>query len=177
MMDLRAVHVWGNRPAWSANKLCQRLWDRSFCEITLENTAVELVYCTIGLATKFVYALLHRSGMWNNFSTLTTGFLWHALTTMGWIGIKFGINIHGAQRMNSADFGDSLTFPLAPPLSLHLWFCLKCLNDYWVDWNELRCRHSCPLQKILICPMLWLMTNYLLNEWLPSTSAVLCVYC
>lgn len=35
------------------------------------------------------------------------------LTTIGWIGMK--IDIHDPQRMNLCDFGDELTFALAPP--------------------------------------------------------------
>ncbi len=29
--------------------------------------------------------------------------------------MKFGADIDGPQRMNPADFGDALTFPLVPP--------------------------------------------------------------
>ncbi len=36
-------------------------------------------------------------------------------TTIGWINMKFCTNIHGPQKMNPKNFGDPLTFPLAPP--------------------------------------------------------------
>lgn len=36
--------------------------------------------------------------------------------TIRWIVIKFFTGIHGHQKMNHTDFGDSLTFPLVPPL-------------------------------------------------------------
>lgn len=32
-----------------------------------------------------------------------------------WFLIKFAVEIHGVKRINPNDFGDSLTFPLAPP--------------------------------------------------------------
>ncbi len=34
-----------------------------------------------------------------------------------WIGTKFGVDIHGSQTMTPNDFGDPLTFHLAPPSS------------------------------------------------------------
>ena len=35
--------------------------------------------------------------------------------TNSWISIKIGAAILGSQRMNLSDFGDAVTFPLAPP--------------------------------------------------------------
>ena len=46
---------------------------------------------------------------------------------------KLCTDIRGRQRMNHTDFGDPLNFALAPPLSLHLWFCVKCLNNCWIN--------------------------------------------
>ncbi len=37
------------------------------------------------------------------------------VSTVGWIAMEFCTDIHGFQRMNPNDFGDPLTFPLAPP--------------------------------------------------------------
>ncbi len=54
--------------------------------------------------------------------------------------MKFGTDIHGAQRMNSSDFGDPLTFPVAPSAGQS--FTLICeisqhpldsLSSYLVD--------------------------------------------
>lgn len=36
-------------------------------------------------------------------------------TSTGWIGTKFGPDIHGTQRPNPTDIGDPLTLCLAPP--------------------------------------------------------------
>lgn len=35
--------------------------------------------------------------------------------------MKFCTRIRGPQRMNATDFGDPLSFRLAPPQGLHLW--------------------------------------------------------
>lgn len=37
------------------------------------------------------------------------------IKTSGWINIKFDRDINGPQRLNPNDFGDPLTFLLAPP--------------------------------------------------------------
>lgn len=36
-------------------------------------------------------------------------------TTTEWIAMEFGTDIHGAKKMNPANFGDSLTFYVAHP--------------------------------------------------------------
>ncbi len=53
---------------------------------------------------------------------------WTNLTSIEWI--------HGPQRMKPTDFGDALTFPLAPPQGWHLWFWVKCLNNCWMDCHD-----------------------------------------
>ena len=40
-------------------------------------------------------------------------------TTIGWIGVEFGSDIHGPQRMSPTDFGDPLTF-LQHPHRVHI---------------------------------------------------------
>ncbi len=42
-------------------------------------------------------------------------FLVNVSTTIGWIVMKFGADIHGAKRMSPNDFGDPLTFDIVPP--------------------------------------------------------------
>ncbi len=37
------------------------------------------------------------------------------ITPIRWIAMKFGADVHGAQRMNPNDFVQFLNFPLAPP--------------------------------------------------------------
>ncbi len=47
--------------------------------------------------------------------------LWMDISTIiGQIAIKFGTNIHVPLRMNSNNFGDTLTFHLAPPAGQNL---------------------------------------------------------
>ncbi len=41
-------------------------------------------------------------------------FLVECLDIARWIDMKFGTDIRGLQRMNAADFGEALTFHLAP---------------------------------------------------------------
>ncbi len=53
-------------------------------------------------------------------------------TTIGWIVIKFCTDVHGSQRMNPTDFGDPLTFSLAPPAGQS--FHLSCeISQYLLD--------------------------------------------
>lgn len=40
------------------------------------------------------------------------------LTTVEWITLKFGADVHGAQRLNHNFFGDPLTFYLATSRSV-----------------------------------------------------------
>lgn len=51
-----------------------------------------------------------------------------SINNFRWIAVKFRTVIHGPHRMYPDDFGDSLTFVLAP--LWHLWFWVKCLNNY-----------------------------------------------
>ncbi len=58
-----------------------------------------------------------------------------AITIRG-IAMKFCTDIHGPQRMKPTDFGDPLTFPLGSPRDWHMWFWVKCLNNYWTAPGE-----------------------------------------
>lgn len=35
-----------------------------------------------------------------------------------------------------------LDIPLTQPWGWHLWFCVKCLNNYWIDCHEIQYRRS-----------------------------------
>ncbi len=72
-----------------------------------------------------IYLLSFKTG-WKLAVTKSTGEFLAALAvwlygcqclsiSAGWIAIKFGADIHGAEIMDRNDFGDPLTFPLAPP--------------------------------------------------------------
>ncbi len=39
----------------------------------------------------------------------------------------------GQQRMKHSDFGDPLTFPLAPPAGSYLALLVKCFDKRWMD--------------------------------------------
>ncbi len=54
--------------------------------------------------------------------------------------------MHGPKWMNLNDFGDPLTFPLAPPWGWHLWFRVKYLDSYWRDCHETCYRYSRSLK-------------------------------
>lgn len=51
-------------------------------------------------------------------------------TSSRWIGTSC-TDIHGSHTVYLNSF-NSLTFPLEPPWGSHLWFRLKCLNNYWI---------------------------------------------
>ncbi len=50
-----------------------------------------------------------------NITPLSLLWLGYKLFCCGWIALKLRTDIHGLQMMNPNDFGDPLTFPLAPP--------------------------------------------------------------
>lgn len=54
--------------------------------------------------------------------------LWNISCTT-WVGTTFCTGIHCSQVTYSAEFGDSMTFPLAPPWGRHLCFLLNCLTN------------------------------------------------
>lgn len=85
-----------------------------------------------------------------------------------WVVVIFGSTfgtiwcfpIHGAQWMKPADFRGHLIFPLAPPWGWSLWFWVKCLDNYWMDYRDIWCRHwrspSCKKDLVeLIGLLLW----------------------
>ncbi len=45
---------------------------------------------------------------------------WVPHTEISGTGTKRGADVHGAQGMNPNDFGDLLSFPLAPPWGSHM---------------------------------------------------------
>ncbi len=57
--------------------------------------------------------------------------------------MKFCTGIHGPQRMNPTDLGDSLTFHVAPPAGQQVYtYPVKYLNMQLTDWYKLLHRHS-----------------------------------
>ncbi len=59
--------------------------------------------------------------------------------------------IDGFQRMNPTNSYDGLLFPLSAPWGSHLWFWVKCLNNYWMDCHEIwYTRWSSPSKWIVI---------------------------
>ena len=53
------------------------------------------------------------------------------------IVINIGSNIHGAQRMNPADFADDLIVPLQIRRGWHSCFWVNCSDNDWVDCCEI----------------------------------------
>ncbi len=105
---------------------------------------------------------------------------WNIWTIIWGTAMKFHTDIHSPQRMNPTDFGDPLSFPLAPPWGWYLCYSVKCLNNYQMDCHEMctdiyaPLRMSCnnfghlltnPLAPSsgLICSVLLFMTKHLLN--------------
>ncbi len=87
-------------------------------------------------------------------------------TTIGWIAVRFGADIHGSQRMNPNDFGDHLTFPPAPPMgqSFHLRTRFY-INNYGSqmmypnNFGDSLTFHLVPSSsQIPISPTLWFIT-------------------
>lgn len=54
---------------------------------------------------------------------------WNTSTTVGWVAMKFCTYIYGVQRMNLADIGCPLTFPLTWPWCQNFCFLVKCVNN------------------------------------------------
>ncbi len=52
--------------------------------------------------------------------------------------MKFGADIHGSQRINPYDFGDPLTFPLAPAKGQHL---SEICKNYEISYMRMNCNH------------------------------------
>ncbi len=77
-------------------------------------------------------------------STGPNSSLFQTEITSGWIVMKFCTDIHGPQMMYCTEFGDPLTFPLAPPWDWHLCFWVKCLNKYFPYFHEICCTRSVP---------------------------------
>ncbi len=51
--------------------------------------------------------------------------------------MKFGVGIHGSQRMNPTEFGHPF-FPVMPPADYFLFtYPVKHLNIYWMDWHKI----------------------------------------
>lgn len=50
-------------------------------------------------------------------------------TTIRWIGVKFGADIRGPQRINGAHFGDRLTFNFQTTWLANYGFGMKPLNS------------------------------------------------
>lgn len=50
----------------------------------------------------------------NDFGDPICGFEWNISTTIGWVAMKLGTDIHDSLRMNWNNFDDPLTSPLAP---------------------------------------------------------------
>ena len=50
----------------------------------------------------------------------------------GWTAKAFGRDLYGAKRMNNNYFGELLTSPPRLSWGSHLWFRVKCLNNYWI---------------------------------------------
>lgn len=44
--------------------------------------------------------------------------------------MKFCTDIQGSQTVKPNNVGDTLTFPLVLPQGSHLWFQVKCPNNY-----------------------------------------------
>lgn len=51
--------------------------------------------------------------------------------------MKSIIDIHDSQRMEPTDFDHPLTFALAPPWGWLFWKQVKCLDNYWMNYNEI----------------------------------------
>ncbi len=71
-------------------------------------------------------------------------------TIIGWIVMKFQTNTQAPLKMNPTDFGDHLTFPLAPPAGQNLSFSVKYLKNYWMDCHEIGIRQSCSPQDYML---------------------------
>ncbi len=112
-----------------------------------------LVYVACGCRGFFLTTLVAWLWEWQCWSVCRSvchfGAEWNSSTTIGWIAMGICTGIHDPQRMNPNDFGDPLTFPLAPPQGSNLWFWVKCLSSYWMGCPKIWHRHSCPPQDEL----------------------------
>ncbi len=70
------------------------------------------------------------------------GLDWNISTTFGWIALKFCTDIHGAQRINPNDFGDPLTFPLAPPAGITYHLSCKISQHLFDGLAQILFKHS-----------------------------------
>lgn len=54
---------------------------------------------------------------------------WHWIANM---------DIHYSKRVNPNDFGELLTSPVSPSRIWHCCFVVKCFENYWMDYHEIR---------------------------------------
>lgn len=66
---------------------------------------------------------------------------WNILTTILWLTIPFGTDIHDPERMTPIDFDRSLTFPAAPLWFWYFSFLVKSFDNYWMDWHKIMGRY------------------------------------
>lgn len=79
---------------------------------------------------------------------------WHNSTTIGWITMKLRTDIHVVEKLNPYDFGDVLTFSVAPQTQFSFVQWNISTSAWWIGKKNFIQTHMAPRQCIL---MTWLI--------------------